>query len=94
MFVPRYQRNHGPEPPSSVTSQRKRYWDWVAPLQASGEGPIRPRQGGDAARWPCSTVPIQRSRLHQRLNEWADIIPARFGGPRLIDAVAAKRFSC
>ena len=26
-----------PEPPSSVTGQRKRYWDWVAPLLASGE---------------------------------------------------------
>ena len=26
-----------PEPPSSVTAQRKRYWDWIAPLQESGE---------------------------------------------------------
>ena len=24
-------------PPSSVTGQRKRYWDWIAPMQASGE---------------------------------------------------------
>jgi hypothetical protein len=26
-----------PEPPSSVIAQRKLYWEWVAPLQASGE---------------------------------------------------------
>jgi hypothetical protein len=31
-------------------------------------------------------------RLHQRLNEWADIIPARFEIHALIDPGAAQNF--
>jgi muconolactone delta-isomerase len=79
-----------PEPPSSVTDQRKRYWAWVAPLQASGEvRSIHAKVGRGAV--VLFDVP-SNEHLHQRLNEWADIIPARFDVHALIDPDAAKAF--
>ena len=79
-----------PEPPSSVTSQRKRYWDWVAPLQASGEvRSIHAKVGRGAV---VLFDVASNERLHQRLNEWADIIPAHFQVHALIDPDAAKAF--
>lgn len=79
-----------PEPPSSVAGQRRRFWDWVAPLQASGEvRSIHARVGRGAVA--MLDVP-SNERLHQRLNEWADIIPARFEVHALIDPEAAKSF--
>ena len=78
-----------PEPPSSVTGQRKRYWDWVAPLQASGEvRSVHAKVGRGAV--VLFDVP-SNERLHQRLNEWADIIPAHFDTYPLIDTEAANR---
>ncbi len=78
------------EPPSSVTSQRKRYWDWVAPLQASGEvRSVHAKVGRGAV--VLFDVPTNE-RLHQRLNEWADIIPAHFTIHTLIDPDAAKAY--
>src|ERR1700722_15782777 len=80
----------GPEPPSSITSQRKRYWDWIAPLQASGEvQSVHAKVGRGAV--VLFDVP-SNERLHQRLNEWADIIPARFEVHALIDPAAALDF--
>jgi muconolactone delta-isomerase len=79
-----------PEPPSSVADRRKHYWDWVAPLQASGEvRSIHAKVGRGAV--VLFDVP-SNEQLHQRLNEWADIIPARFEVHALIDPDAAKAF--
>jgi hypothetical protein len=79
-----------PEPPSSVAGQRKQYWDWVAPLLASGEvRSVHAKVGRGAAA--LFDVP-SNERLHQRLNEWADIIPARFEVHALIEPAAAKAF--
>jgi muconolactone delta-isomerase len=76
-----------PEPPSSVVNQRKRYWEWIAPLQQSGEvRSIHAKVGRGAVA--LFDVP-SNERLHQRLNEWADIIPARFEVHALIDPKAA-----
>lgn len=75
-----------PEPHSSVTGQRKRYWDWVGPLQASGEA-VHAKVGRGAA--VLFDVP-RKERPHQR--EWADIIPARFEVHALIDPGAARGF--
>jgi muconolactone delta-isomerase len=78
------------DPPSSVTSQRKRYWDWVAPLQASGEvRSVYAKVGRGAVA--LFDVP-SNERLHQRLNEWGDIVPANFEVHALIDPDAAKAF--
>ena len=79
-----------PEPPSSVTSQRKLYWDWVIPLQVTGEvRSVHAKVGRGAVA--LFDVP-SNERLHQRLNEWADIIPARFEVHALIDPAAAQAF--
>jgi muconolactone delta-isomerase len=79
-----------PEPPSSVIAQRKLYWEWVAPLQASGEvRSVHAKVGRGAV--VLFDVP-SNERLHQRLNEWADIIPARFEVHALIDPGAALDF--
>ncbi len=79
-----------PEPPSTVAAQRKRYWDWVGPLLASGEArSVHAKVGRGAV--VLFDVP-SNERLHQRLNEWADIIPAQFQIHALIDPDAAKAF--
>jgi muconolactone delta-isomerase len=78
------------DPPASVTSQRKLYWDWVAPLQASGEvRSVYAKVGRGAVA--LFDVP-SNERLHQRLNEWANIMPASFEVHALIDPDAAKAF--
>ena len=79
-----------PEPPSSVTSQRKRFWYWAAPLQASGEiRSLYAKVGRGAVA--LFDVP-SNEQLHQRLNEWADIIPAHFDIHALIESDSAKLF--
>jgi muconolactone delta-isomerase len=79
-----------PEPPGSVTAARQRFWTWVAPLRASGEvTSIYARVGRGAVA--LFDVPSNEA-LHRRLNEWADIIPARFDVHALIDPDAAQRF--
>jgi len=79
-----------PEPPSSVADQRNRFWDWVAPLHASGEvRSVHAKVGRGAVA--LFDVPSNEC-LHQRLNEWADIIPARFEVHALIDPDAARAF--
>ena len=79
-----------PQPPSSVVAARQRYWQWVAPLRESGEvRSIYARVGRGAVA--LFDVP-SNEQLHRRLNEWADIIPARFEVHALIDPDAAQRF--
>ncbi len=79
-----------PEPPSSVTASRQRYWTWIAPLQASGEvRSVHARVGRGAV---VLFDVASNEQLHRRMNEWADIIPARFDVYPLIDPNAAKQF--
>ena len=79
-----------PEPPSSVASQRKKFWEWIAPLLQSGEvRSVHAKVGrGAVALFDVAS----NEGLHQRLNEWADIIPARFDVHALIDSDAARAF--
>jgi hypothetical protein len=79
-----------PEPPSAVAGQRRHFWDWIAPLQASGEvRSIHAKVGRGAV---VLFDVASNEGLHQRLNEWADIIPAHFQVHALIDPDAAKAF--
>ena len=79
-----------PEPPSSVTASRQKYWEWVAPLRESGEvRSIHAKVGRGAVA--LFDVP-SNEQLHRRLNEWADIIPARFDVHALIDPDAALAY--
>ena len=79
-----------PEPPRSVASARQRFWQWVAPLRESGEvRSIHAKVGrGAVALFDVAS----NERLHQHLNEWAEIIPARFDVHALIDPEAAQRY--
>lgn len=79
-----------PEPPASVVAARQRFWEWVRPLQASGEvRAIYARVGRGAV--VLFDVPSHEV-LHRRLTEWSDMIPARFDTYPLIDPVAAQDF--
>jgi len=79
-----------PEPPSTVAGSRRRYWQWIKPLQDSGEvRSVYARVGRGAVA--LFDVPSNEV-LHRRLNEWQDIIPARFEIFPLIDPEAAQHF--
>jgi muconolactone delta-isomerase len=79
-----------PEPPSAVTASRQRYWQWIRPLQDSGEvRSVHARVGRGAV--VLFDVP-SNEQLHRRMNEWADIIPARFEVYPLIDPDAAQAY--
>jgi muconolactone delta-isomerase len=79
-----------PEAPSSVAGSRKRYWEWIAPLQESGQvRSVYARVGRGAV--VVFDVPSNQV-LHQRLNEWQEIIPVRFEVHALIDPAAAQEY--
>jgi len=79
-----------PEPPSSVADSRQRFWTWIEPLIASGEVRSAYAKVGRGAAVLFS-VPDNET-LHARLNQWADIVPARFEVYALIDPEAARGF--
>lgn len=79
-----------PEPPSSVVASRQRYWEWVAPLRASGEVRSVHAKVGRGAVVLFDVA--SNEALHHRLNEWCDIIPARFEVHALIDPDAAQDY--
>jgi hypothetical protein len=67
-----------PEPPSSVTAARQRYWRSVH--AKVGRGAV-----------VLFDVPSNET-LHAHLNAWADIIPARFEVHALIEPASARQF--
>jgi hypothetical protein len=79
-----------PEPSSSVAAQRQRFWRWIDPLISGGQvKSIHAKVG----RGAVALFDVDRNEtLHRYLNEWADIIPARFDVHPLIDPVEAQRF--
>jgi len=79
-----------PEPPDSVAGQRRYYWDWIAPMLETGEvRSVHAKVGrGAVALFDVTS----NERLHQRLNEWSNIIPARFEIHALIDPDAARAY--
>ncbi len=82
--------NPRPEPPSSVVAARQPFWQWIRPLQASGEARfVYARVGRGAV--VLFDVPSNEV-LHARLNEWQDMIPAEFEVYPLIDPQAAQQF--
>ncbi|MSO90362.1 MAG: hypothetical protein EXR01_02050 [Acetobacteraceae bacterium] len=79
-----------PEPPSEVAARRQRYWPWVQNLIAAGlVQSVHARVG----RGAVVLFDVEGNEtLHQLLNEWADIIPARFDVYPLIDPSAAQEY--
>ncbi len=74
-----------------VVTQRKRLLGLGCAVAGLRRGPSSTSPKADEVRQSCSTVP-SNERLHQRLNEWAGIIPARFAVHALIDPDAALAF--
>ena len=79
-----------PEPPGAIAAQRQQYWRWIEPLIVSFQvKSVHAKVGrGAAVLFDVDS----HETLHKLLNEWADIIPARFDIHALIDPIAAQRF--
>jgi len=79
-----------PEPPSQANANRQRYWQWLEPLQRAGTvRAIYARTG----RGALAILDVDSNEtLHRLMNEWAEIIPARFDVYPLIDPQNAKAF--
>ena len=79
-----------PEPPGPIAAQRQLFWRWIDPLIAGGQvKSVYAKVGrGAVAMFDVDA----NETLHRYLNEWADIIPARFDVHALIDPAAAQRF--
>lgn len=77
-----------PERPSDVAKARQGFWPWMETYQAQGICKhIYPRVGrGAVAIFDVGSNEV----LHRILNEWADIIPARFDTYPLVDLAATK----
>ena len=79
-----------PEPSTEVATRRQRYWPWVqAQIDAGLVKTVHARVGrGAVVLFDVDS----NETLHRLMNEWADIIPARFEVYPLIDSNAAQSF--
>jgi len=79
-----------PEPPRSVAGARERYWTWIQPLIDAGTvKSVHARVG----RGAVVLFDVDGNEtLHRLMNEWAEIIPARFDVYPLIDPAQARKY--
>jgi hypothetical protein len=78
-----------PERPSDVAQARQSFWPWIAGYEARGVcRHIYARVGRGAV---AVFEVADNDALHRILNEWADIIPAKFETYPLVELDAAKR---
>jgi len=77
------------ERPSDLAETRQSFWPWIAGYQARG---ICRHIYARAGRGAVAVLDVEdNDALHRILNQWADIIPARFDTYPLIEADAAQR---
>jgi hypothetical protein len=80
----------GPERPSAMRASRERYWQWMRPLIDGGE--VR-HNYARAGRGAVAVLDVaSNERLHAILNEWCELIPARFEVYPLLDPAAAREY--
>jgi muconolactone delta-isomerase len=78
-----------PERPSDLVGIRQSFWPWINGYQARG---ICRHIYARAGRGAVAVFDVEdNDALHRILNEWADIVPARFDTYPLIEADAAQR---
>lgn len=79
-----------PERPSEVLSDRRRYWEWLRPLQESGTvRSVHARVGrGAVVLFDVDSL----EALHRLVTQWCDIIPAQFEIHPLLEAGSAQDF--
>jgi muconolactone delta-isomerase len=77
-----------PVKPSTVASTRRRYWRWIAPLEAAGTvRSVHARPGrGAVVLFDVDS----HEHLHRLVTEWTEMIPATFEILPLIDASQAR----
>lgn len=79
-----------PTRPSEAAAQRRHYWDWARPLQKAG---VLRHIWARTGRGALAIIEVDGNEtLHRLLNEWAEIIPARFDVHPLIDPAQAQAF--
>jgi hypothetical protein len=75
--------------PSDIAGDRRRFWDWLAPLEEAGT--VRfcdPRVGrGAVALFDVDSAEM----LHGHLTAWSEMIPAAFDVYPLVDVEYQKR---
>ncbi len=79
-----------PTRPSEAVANRRLYWEWARPLQEAGTmRHVWARTG----RGALAVFEVDgNATLHRLLNEWADIVPARFDVYPLLDPAVARAF--
>lgn len=79
-----------PDKPSAVARARKRYWQWMDPLLASGLSRFVYARTGRGA---VALFDVESNQtLHRLINEWSEIIPAHFDIYPLLDPKAAQNY--
>ncbi len=79
-----------PTRPSEVAVHRRQYWQWARPLQGAG---VMRHVWARTGRGALAIFDVEdNAALHRLLNEWADIIPARFEVHPLLDPGQAQAF--
>ncbi|MEO9189289.1 MAG: muconolactone Delta-isomerase family protein [Acetobacteraceae bacterium] len=79
-----------PTRPSEAAANRRRYWEWARPLQEAG---TMRHVWARAGRGALAVFEVDgNATLHRLLNEWAEIVPARFDVYPLLDPDAAQAF--
>lgn len=79
-----------PERPSAIAAGRRRYWEWLAPLQRRGTCKWTYARTGRGA---VAVLDVDSNEsLHRLLNEWAEIVPAAFDIYPVIDPNQAQDF--
>ena len=79
-----------PTRPSDAAASRRRYWEWARPLQEAG---VIRHIWARTGRGALAILEVDGNEtLHRLLNEWADIIPARFDVHPLLDPARAQAF--
>jgi len=76
--------------PSTMTAQRKKYWDWIAPLiEAKTVVSMHARVG----RGAVAIFDVDSNvTLHRLINEWAEIIPGHHEIYPLVDGDSAQAY--
>jgi hypothetical protein len=75
--------------PSEIAADRRRFWEWLSPLQEAGTVRFcHPRMGrGAVALFDVDSA----ETLHGHLTAWSEMIPATFDVLLLVDVEFQKR---
>ena len=79
-----------PEKPSEIVEQRRQYWPWAQDKLDTGLARSFYARTGRGA---VAVFDVDSNEtLHNLLNEWSEIVPAKFDVYPLIDTEAIKSF--